>query len=515
MRIGFLFISLFIVIDARTQSMPLLLENSADFFAQKYFTQKSHYFHSSIRPYILADSLMEKNYLESKAVLSKWLPSSMTKSPFKCNFYPLLGVNFESHSSRDTSVLSNSIGFMANVTYKQKLSAFANYAATKGGITPYLIQRVDTLNIVPGFGLRYNASGKGVFYDNLNFGLSWSPNTFFNLQVGKDKHFWGYGYRSLFLSDNATNFPFLKFTTNFWRIKYVSMVAQMKDIRYANGDPTQFVNKYGTFHMLSWNISKSLNLNVFEAVIWQAKDTLQNRQLDIHYLNPVIFYRPVEYGLGSSDNSILGMGLQYKITNGFSLYSQALLDEFVLDQIKADSGWWANKYGLQFGLKWFEPLKIKGLYVQTEYNAVRPFTYSHGSVTQNYAHFYQPLAHPMGANFRDWVTILQFSYKSIVISNKTVMANYGSDTSGLNFGGDLFQSYRDRAQDYHNYIGQGLNNELLYNKTSIELVLAQQNNLRFELGYVWRRLKNEQFTQQTNFVFVAIRTNLYNRYNDF
>ena len=500
------------------QSNYGFLENSSSYYGLKELGKLNVYSHNSIRPYILADSTQYDVFQKQKALCDRFYSREYLNADpiFGWSILPLVGGMYEEHSGQaDTSVKNVGIGFVAKINYKNKITLSGDFLGTKGTFTPFLIERVDSLNIMPGNGLRYNGTPGKNYYENWNANLSWSPNKFINVQVGKGKNFWGYGYRSLFLSDNATNYPFVKFTTNFWRIKYVSMVVQMKDIRYAYGDPSKYFTKYGTFHLLSWNMTKRFNINVFESVIWQAKDTLQNRQLDINYLNPVIFFRPVEYSLGSSDNSILGLGAQYKINGSMSIYAQGLLDEFVLDQIKADSGWWANKYGLQIGFKAFEPFKLKGFYFQTEYNAVRPFTYSHGSIYQNYAHFYQPLAHPMGANFRDWVTIIQFQYKFITISNKTVIGNYGIDTSGLNFGGNLFESYKTRAQDYHNYIGQGLNNELFYNRTAIEIVLLKQNNLRFELAYTIRKLSNANQTIKTNFVSIGIKTNLYNSYNDF
>ena len=104
--------------------------------------------------------------------------------------------------------------------------------------------------------------------------------------------------------------------------------------------------KFATIHHLNWNISKRVSLGIFEAIIWQAKDTLYNRQFDVNYLNPIIFYRPVEYSLGSSDNALLGLNAKLKISNNYQLYAQFILDEFLLKEVFVVCGWWANKYGL-------------------------------------------------------------------------------------------------------------------------------------------------------------------------
>ena len=56
--------------------------------------------------------------------------------------------------------------------------------------------------------------------------------------------------------------------------------------------------------------------------------------------------------------------------------------------------------GIQLGAKYIDAFGIKNLDLQLEYNRVRPFTYSHRDSVANYTHYNQPLAHPLGANFR-------------------------------------------------------------------------------------------------------------------
>ena len=41
--------------------------------------------------------------------------------------------------------------------------------------------------------------------------------------------------------------------------------------------------------------------------------------------------------------------------------------------------------------------------VLAEWNQANPYTYAHKEPVQNYAHLNQPLAHPLGANFREFI----------------------------------------------------------------------------------------------------------------
>ena len=177
-----------------------------------------------------------------------------------------------------------------------------------------------------------------------------------------------------------------------------SLYSWQKDIRINPFNREQWLDKFTATHFLSWNVSPQVSLSLFETIIWAARDSLNNRGFDLNYLNPVIFYRPIEFSLGSADNAIIGFGMKYIASESLSFYGQWTIDEFLLENFISRSGWWANKFGLQLGNSYFNAFGVEDLVIKTEFNLARPFTYSHGNVTQNYGHFNQPLAHPLGSN---------------------------------------------------------------------------------------------------------------------
>ena len=117
------------------------------------------------------------------------------------------------------------------------------------------------------------------------------------------------------MSDNAFNYPYLKITTNVWRFKYTNLYAEFQDLKTPYNPDLGFHKKYGTFHYLSYAVNKRLNIGLFESIIWKAEDSSGYRGFDINYLNPVIFYRPVEFSVGSPDNALLGVNLSYKLAD--------------------------------------------------------------------------------------------------------------------------------------------------------------------------------------------------------
>ncbi|CAN0341910.1 unnamed protein product, partial [Chrysoparadoxa australica] len=163
-------------------------------------------------------------------------------------------------------------------------------------------------------------------------------------------------------------------------------------------------------HYLTTNIPNWFNIGIFETVIFNPKDTLLNRGYELEYLNPMIFYRPQEYALGSVDNVLLGINGSIKWEQFLTLYGQVMLDEFSLTEIRARSRWWANKFAIQAGAKGLIPLNNgQELFSRIEINVVRPFTYAHLSNAQSYSHKDNVLAPPDGANFAERLTHASYS----------------------------------------------------------------------------------------------------------
>ena len=89
-------------------------------------------------------------------------------------------------------------------------------------------------------------------------------------------------------------------------------MAIFKNINGAGRMRSDFQNKFGTLHFLDVQLGKRLNLGFYESVIWQGRDTLVDVGFDYNYLNPVIFFRPVEFSSGSAHNSLIGANVSYR-----------------------------------------------------------------------------------------------------------------------------------------------------------------------------------------------------------
>ena len=274
------------------------------------------------------------------------------------------------------------------------------------------------------------------------------------LQFGHDKNFIGSGIRSMILSDFSAPYLHLKAITQVGRFQYINIFAQAvnKQIPVAIDGTQQIPPKYFTFHHFSLNVTKNLNIGLFETIVFGQRKV----GFDLNYLNPIIFYRYVEGHLGSVDNSIVGGDFKYNFLRKFSIYGQLVLDEFSLKHFKK-KGWWATKYSTQIGAKYIDAFGINNLDLQVEYNLSRPYAYSHNSSYSNFVHYNLPLAHPLGSNFKEFLFSARYQiFNRIFLTYNLMIAHKGEDDNTINWGGNIQLNYNLlRPREYNNVIGQG------------------------------------------------------------
>ncbi len=512
-------------------SVAIPLSNSYTNYFEAHLNRLDSTHFTAIRPYIAADvspliDSLNREKLYFKDQERGWLLRKIFNEDvftvggedFSINLNPV--VNFaigRDNQWPNQTPYFNTRGVRLTGNILKKFTFETEFLENQAIFPKYVTDFTQSKRVVPNY-------GGFKFFDTANvakdFGISmgsfaYRPNKYFQFQFGHGKHFWGDGYRSLLLSDNSPNYPYFRVTTTFWKIRYVNLWAQMLDNDRTQPDGT-FARKYTASHFLSWNISKRLNLSLFETIVYH--DTTGTRGFDLQYLNPIIFYRPLEFALGSNGgNALLGLNLKFKLTNNQFLYGQFILDEF--NSKEFSKKWWANKYGYQLGIKSFNTL-IPNLTVQTEINMVRPYTYSHFVTTQSYGHYNQALAHPLGSNFREWVTNIRYFNKRFFTEARLMLATQGLDSLNRNYGSDVFKDYNTRVSEFGVDLFQGIKTQTLFGDFKIGYLVNPQTNLRLEAGVTVRRINPEKTVgnlklETTRFFYFGLKTDLYNQYYDF
>lgn len=376
----------------------------------------------------------------------------------------------------------------------------------------YVQQEVKKLQAVPGEGYYKEFKGNGVDFLSTTGYINCTAAKYINITFGNGKNFIGDGYRSLFLSDFSENYLFLRLNTKVWKFQYQNIFADLTANFHRTGDHL-LARKYAAFHHLSFNATSHLNIGLFEGVVFG-----RNNGYELSYLNPIIFYRAVEQGLGSPDNAVMGADFKTIFLKHFSAYGQLLIDDLNISEFKKFDGYWADKLGGQIGIKYINAFMVSNLDLQLELNAVSPYTYTHNDTLANYSHYNQPLAHPLGANFKEWIGIINYQpLQQLTLQLKIFKDLYGQDPDSSNYGGNiLIPTYEQTIEHINNnVIGQGIRTD----QTMIDFIITYEVKHNFyidaELLHRNATASDTAYNSLTNYLALGIRWNIAKRNFDF
>ncbi|GAB4233201.1 MAG: hypothetical protein Tsb0034_06340 [Ekhidna sp.] len=393
---------------------------------------------------------------------------------------PVLQFSFGKTNDDISTTYVNTRGIEIRGVLDKKIAFYTFLTENQVRYPEYINQVRDSTLVVPleGFWKRYNDTGVDFFRAQgyVDFGISQSVSA----QLGYGKHFVGDGIRSLILSNYANNYPYLRINTQTKVFDYTNIFAELISEVDGNRGGTfgfsPFSKKYMAFHHLNIKIKPNLHIGLFESVMFGDS----TGGLKIEYLNPVIFYRSVEQQNGSADNALLGLDFKWNIKNRVSLYGQLVVDEMIVSEVFGGNGWWGNKQGFQLGAKYANAFGVDDLLIQGEINRVRPYMYAHESGFTSYSHYNLALAHPLGANFTEYLVRAQYRMNDKWnFEGSLLLAQYGNDQDGENFGRDILKNYTIRRLDANGRNIDFGNEHLQGNKTELIMFFSR-------FTYMWK-----------------------------
>ncbi|WP_258102959.1 capsule assembly Wzi family protein [Marinoscillum sp. MHG1-6] len=522
MRYFFLFVFSIWVFSSKAQDTDLPLNTySYGLFSDWDIQAESNYF-TTVKPISrrqLAKGILAKKALNDESdsfelgyaslESREYLDSVPPNSPALWGQLYEYHSDFYSHSSKDFDLHVNPVivfeggkenrtkdllfqnyrGLEIRGTIDEKVSFYTLLNENQARYPHYVRNVTDSTLGVPyeGFWKQYNVTGIDFLRAQgfINFDIS----RHINAQFGYGNHFIGNGRRSLILSDFGNNYPYLRLQTKIWKFQYTNIFAQLT-AETAGGSfgllgTGSFPRKYLALHHLDLSVSDKLNIGLFESVIFGRPDSLGNGYR-LEYLNPVIFYRALEQQDGSSDNAIIGLDFKWNPLRRISLYGQLVIDELIISKALSGDGYWENKQGFQLGIKYPDAFGIKTLHLQAEWNQVRPYTYAHQNNYTSYSHYNLPLAHPLGANFKEVLFVANYRpIDRLEIESQFLLAQYGNDFDSLSYGKNILKSYGLKTGEINIDLLQG-------NKTNLVLFQTRASyqcyhNLFIDLLFIYRK----------------------------
>ncbi|MBL7931222.1 MAG: hypothetical protein JNL60_04955 [Bacteroidia bacterium] len=467
--------------------------------------------HSGIKPYIpffskkylhVADSHKVFKFIVDDPAIDEvfykhFLRVEPKKEKFKLYIDPILNLEVGKNLSDTVSKMlySNTRGLIASGVIGDRVYFETMFAESQSVFPNYIADAARASQVVPGQGRWKTFKTSGFDYAFSSGFVSIQALKKLNIQVGHGKQKIGNGYRSLLLSDNSFNYPFARVTQSWFkgRVQYSNIYAVLMNLvpaaKIINPNTERlFQKKAASFQYLSVNVTKRFNLGFFQALIWQAGDDKNRQHLDWQYFNPVIYTNLASYGLHNKNNILIGCDAKVKLSRSFSLYGQ-----FMGDNLSSRDSTDVT-YGYQLGVNYFDAFGFKNLFMQIEFNDVKAGSYINpkGAVSdQSYSHYNQNLAYTPG-NGQEMV----------------VIGDYKKNRFSAN------------ARYHYQWVEMfgGTYSQISIINAKIGYLINPSYNLNISLGILYRTQNFSTFSSldnQTNYIYVGLKTSIYNLYYDF
>lgn len=395
----------------------------------------------------------------------------------------------------------NTRGFLLRGDIGERFSFQTMFHETQALVPQYLFRYVERTGAMPG-----QARVKIQERRELDFGwsqanISYSPAAWINVQFGHGKHFVGHGYRSMLLSDNALNAPYLKFSALFlkqrvqystWHTKHLGGLSRTD--RLPTGDAAESLLYWyrARFNHLSVDLGR-VQLGLFEATLFRTIDSAGVLPFDAMELNPIIGLNTLLKAGAPGSSRLIGADMRVKLTDRLFAYGQVALSEAL--------AW-------QAGLRAFD-LGVKGFDLQFEYNSADPYAYMNDPAELAYQHGSLPLAHPLGTHFQEAVLIAEQTVGRARLQVRATTSMVHRDPEAASAGADIalpLPSVRDTVQ------ATAL--DLFTLDANVSYLFNSKTNLRALIGVMRRDLPGTADNFQSSYIYLAVRTGLFNRYYD-
>ena len=164
----------------------------------------------------------------------------------------------------------------------------------------------------------------------------------FDITAGRFASFWG-PKNSLILSDNNA-LDGLGYSIHWGRLSLSYRLARLDGLNPDTDGVDQYYNRYFAGHRLDLHLSNAIRFGVFECVVFGGP----GRQIDLYYLNPIIFFHSSQLNEGMNDNTFIGFDFSVRPRTGLRLYGQVLVDDFQIEK-KTQGDQEPDQYGLLAG----------------------------------------------------------------------------------------------------------------------------------------------------------------------
>lgn len=501
-RVFFMILAGFAALHVNAQNVPGL-EITNQYNEQKILYNEDSILHTAWKPVVYTDTGIYASWgswLHRKFFQEHLL--QLNHSDFKLNADIIFDEYIGNSKRQITTPEMNTRGYEVSGTVGKNFYFETNFYENQGRFGGYIDSFIRENFIIPGQGgFKNKGDGRGFDFASSDAKLVFKPGKVFLFDLGYGKNFIGDGYRSVLLSDWSFNYPYFRTAVNLGKFQYNVMWSQFigDRSRYYN-NKKGYLRKWAQTFYVDWKPIDQLNIGIFESVMWPDQDSSYKKDMSPWIASPIMFAHGSESPDGVKNNEIYGANIKLRVLKSTHLYGQ-----FALQHSKTGTSS-TNEFAIQGGIRSGNTFGVENLNTLLEFNMATPYMYATNTLNTNYAHNNQPLAHALGANFREGLFKADYLYKRISVRLETFYAQYGADSNASqNYGNDIFKPVSTASVDGNGELLQGLKTNIVFADLKLAYVLNPVTNMRIEAGATFRNEKSKAFLYKDRIFYIGIR----------
>lgn len=228
----------------------------------------------------------------------------------------------------DTSsyLTRNTRGVEAFGNLGNHIAFYTSFYENQGGFFPYEMSLIDSTDVIPG-------QGHGKEFKDTQLDWAWvtghlNVRVNYNLELvlGYGKNFIGHGYRSIILSDQAFNYPYVRSQVSLFdrKLFFNSIWAQTQSWNH----DSDFVSNNHTFHnatynVLGWNpqVLRGVNLSIIHGITWKKsqKSNFLAADLRVSPFRELNIYAQTRYNCDDIIDKKVGYQAGFEIFDVFEM----------------------------------------------------------------------------------------------------------------------------------------------------------------------------------------------------
>src|SRR6185312_14008325 len=172
------------------------------------------------------ESFLSKNPIWKTFYVTKPNLLEVDTKDFFLAVNPVINFQVGSESGNNQNLFINKRGVTVRGRIANKIGFSSTVSENQERGPSFFEDRVNEFHAVPGVGFYKNFKKNAFDYFDARGYVTFGVTKYIDVQFGYDKNFIGDGYRSLFLSDDANSYLFLKLNTKIWKFDYENLFME-------------------------------------------------------------------------------------------------------------------------------------------------------------------------------------------------------------------------------------------------------------------------------------------------